>query len=126
LQIEVQSTTKPACANGSVSSLKLTAAIHVKLVDNQTALNIRDADMECENRLADAELTLKRTAPLDCHHRQHRIPIDQPADTGLFRRFENPSRRDFFQLFLQILGKLDRSREPSGSASRRQFAPGRL
>ena len=53
MQIEVQSTTKPACANGSVSSLELASAIHVKLVDNQTALNIRDANMECENGLAD-------------------------------------------------------------------------
>src|SRR5204863_1612869 len=56
LQVKVNRTAKSAGANSPGSTLELASTIHIKLIHDDTALNISDSDMEREKGLASAEL----------------------------------------------------------------------
>src|SRR5436309_969405 len=57
LQIKVNGTTKSAGANSASSALELASAIHVKLVQDNTASGLSNSDVEREKGLASPEVS---------------------------------------------------------------------
>src|SRR5215831_13096931 len=100
LQIEVKRTTQSTGEHRAAPALEFTAAIHIKFVNDHTALHIGDADMKGEDRPADSESpqdeACLRTAPV--HYVE--FAINEPAASRSLARSENPGWGHLFELLL--------------------------
>ena len=64
--------------------------------------------MQHKLRLAGAECAREKSSVWIASVNQRKLSFDQPAGPWRFAVFENSGGRDFFQLLLQIVRKLDR------------------
>src|SRR5260370_6191817 len=105
-EIEVRCSSETARTNRPVSALEAAATGHVKFVNDGAPIDIGNPNVERQKRLAGAKTTSEE-ASIGISAVDHlKVTLDQPAGARRFRILQDSGRRDFFQLFFQIIRKL--------------------
>src|SRR5262249_6110549 len=108
--VEMSRPAEAAGTNGSVTALEAAAAVHIEFINHDTTTNIGNPNVQDECRLASPKRAAKEPGIRMAAVNEGKISGNKPAGAWRLAVFQNSGRRDFFQLLLQIVCKLHRSK----------------
>src|SRR6202030_1413315 len=109
-QVEVCRFSETTGADRPELALVTAAAGHIEFVNDQASPNVCHSYVQSEERAARTQISEEEPCQRTPAIHSRKIAFHQPTDSGRFVIFENSRRSDSFQLLLQILGKLNRSK----------------